>query len=178
MPDIRIDNNEKGNGNEITRIENIHDKIIEICKDINKQFIELGAYFDLLIEKRLYKEKGYDSFNEYIGQPEIPMELRTAQAIVAVYRNYFKGECNQPRIDELVDIGYTKLERIIQYKNKENFSDWVEKARTLSLSDLNTEIREAKGDPGKVYNPKSKMVTITCPYCNKSFEHILGGANE
>ena len=175
MPDIGIDNNEKGDGNEITRIENIHDKIIEICKDINKQFIELGAYFDLLIEKRLYKEKGYDSFNEYIGQPEIPMELRTAQAIIAVYRNYFKGECNQPHIKELIDIGYTKLERIIQYKKDSNFDEWIEKARTHSLSDLNADIREAKGEPEKVYNPKSKMITITCPYCNKTYNYNIGG---
>ena len=135
----------------------------------------MGAYLDIIIEKKLYKQKGYDTFNEYMGQPEIPMELRTAQAIVAVYKNYFKGECNQPHIDDLTEIGYTKLERIIQFKEKDNFDEWIEKARTHSLSDLNAEIREAKGEPEKTYTAGGKVVNLTCPHCGKSFGYKIGG---
>jgi len=132
----------------------------------------------LVNENKLYKEKGCETFEEYIAQPELAMERRTVYAIMGVYKDFKElDECNQSHID-IEDIGYAKLDRIRQFRKEENFSEWIEKARTLSLSDLNTEIREAKGEPEKVYNHKSKMITITCPYCNKSFNHILGGSGE
>ena len=107
--------------------------------------------------------------------PEIAMERRTVQAIMGVYKDFMEvDKCNQSHI-EIEDIGYAKLDRIRQFKKEENFGEWIEKARVLSLSDLNAEIREAKGEPEKVYSPKSKMITITCPYCSRTYNYKIGG---
>jgi hypothetical protein len=151
----------------------IHQRIIFLKKGIEKQFLKLGAYLSLVNDNKLYQEKGYDTFESYIAMPELSMERRTVYAIMGVYKDFKElDDCNQSHI-EIEDIGYAKLDRIRQFRKEENFTEWVEKARTLSLSDPNTEIREAKGEPEKVYNPKSRMVTLTCPHCGKSFGYTI-----
>ena len=123
----------------------IHQRIIFLKKGIEKQFLKLGAYLSLVNDNKLYQEKGYDTFESYIAMPELSMERRTVYAIMGVYKDFKElDDCNQSHI-EIEDIGYAKLDRIRQFRKEENFTEWVEKARTLSLSDLNTEIREAKG---------------------------------
>ena len=152
----------------------IHQKIIILKKGIEKSFIKLGAYLKEIRDRKLYIEVSFDTFEAYIAQPELAMERRTVFSIIGVYEDFVENEkCGQLHLDEITEIGYTKLERIRQFKNEADFGEWISKAKQLSLSDLNAEIREAKGEPEKVYNPKSKMITITCPYCNKSFEYTI-----
>lgn len=137
-------------------------------------FLKLGAYLCLVRDKELYKQKGCESFAEYIAMPEIALEQRTVQAIMGVYKDFTElDERNQSHIP-IEDIGYAKLDRIRQFKNEENFGEWIEKARGLSLSDLNAEIREAKGEPEKAYSSGARMITITCPYCGKKYDYKIG----
>lgn len=146
----------------------IHQKIIELKNDIEKGFIKLGAYLKEIRDKELYKELSCETFESYLAQPELAMDRRTAYSIIGVYTDFY--ESGQPHIE---GIGYTKLDRIRQFKNKENFPEWIEKARVLSLSDLNAEIRENKGESETTYTPKKKSYTVTCPYCKRKFQHLI-----
>ena len=153
--------------------ENIHEKILYLKRDIERQFVKLGAFLKLVRDRELYREKGIESFEIYIAQPELSFKRSTVYSMIGIYEDFFEEESNRLDIKNLEEIDFTKLDRIRQFRKENNFSEWIEKARTLSLSDLNAEIREAKGEPEKVYNPKSRMVTLTCPHCGQSFGYTI-----
>ncbi len=153
--------------------ESIHKKILTLKNEIEMDFIKLGGYLKLVNDKKLYIGRGCESFNEYLAMPELSFQRSTAYAIMGVFTDFIESGLSE--VSDIENIGYYKLDRIRQFISgpKEKLEEWVEKARTLSLSDLNTEIREAKGEPEKVYNPKSRMVTLTCPHCGKSFGYTI-----
>jgi hypothetical protein len=148
---------------------NIHKQIIDLKKDIETQFIKLGAFLKLVRDRKLYKEKDCDTFESYIAQPELSLDRSTVFAIIGVFEDFFE-KSNQ---SDLVEVGYAKLNRIRQFKGKPNFEEWIEKSKVLSLSDLNAEIKEAKGEPEIIHIPKEKSYTVTCPFCNRIFQHVI-----
>ena len=165
----------------VTTAESIHQKIILLKKDIGKRFYKLGAYLKQVRDFELYKEMGCESFEEYIGQPELSMKRSTVYSLIGVYEEFFSEKSNHLDIENIEEIDYTKLDKIRRFKYlpKEEFSEWVEKARTLSLSDLNEEIRTVGGRTLEDKDPRLKDVPnredvgeykdITCPACGKVF---------
>jgi hypothetical protein len=152
----------------------IHDKIIELKKSIETSFIKMGAYLKVIRDNKLFKEKGCETFEEYLAIPELSLNRSTVYAIINVYEIFIEGKSEksgQPDIDEIAEIGYTKLSRISQFKDSEDFEEWIYKAKTLSLSDLGAEIRETK-NPQKTEIKKSVIMEVTCPKCGFKFEVI------
>lgn len=148
--------------NEIKKYNDIHAKIIELKKDIENSFLKIGAMLKLVRDEKLYLECGCVTFEEYIAQPELSLSRGTVYAIINVLETFFVS--GQPDKD-LIEIGYTKLNRISQFKNDEDFDEWVYKAKTLSLSDLGEEIREVKGTEARPKQPTE----VTCPKCGYKF---------
>jgi len=146
----------------------IHQKIIELKNDIGRGFIKLGAYLKEVRDKNLYIEKGCESFEEYIGMPELSFSRSMVFALIGVFEDFFQKSTQT----DLMEIGYVKLDRIRQFKGESNFEEWIEKAKTLSLSDLNAEIRETRGEAEISYVPKDDIAeNITCPFCGKIFQY-------
>lgn len=148
----------------------LNQKIIELKKEIEGNFIKLGAYLKEIRDKNLYKILSYETFEEYLGQPELSMNRSTVYSIIGVYEDFM---CNQSdiKIEEIKEIGYSKLSRIRQFKSDPNFEEWIAKAKTLSLSDLGAEIRETKGITPKI--TAETTIEITCPHCGKSFNYRI-----
>lgn len=156
---------------EYANTKNIHEKIVELKKEIESNFIKLGGYLKLVKDEKLYKEKGCITFEEYIAMPELSFNRSTVYAIIGVYEDFFMS--NQSDIDEFLEIGYSKLNRIRQFKDKEDFEEWVYKAKTLSLSDLGLEIKEVKETEMKEEKIKNaNIIEIMCPHCGHKFELI------
>ena len=131
--------------NELTETKtNIHDKVIELKKDIERSFIKMGGMLKLVRDNKLYLEKGCVTFEEYIAIPELALNRSTVYAIINVFEVFFE-KSNQSDIEGLTEIGYSKLNRISQFKDQPDFDEWIYKAKTLSLSDLGAEIKETKG---------------------------------
>jgi len=161
--------------NELTETKtNIHEKVIELKKDIERSFIKMGGYLKLIRDKRLYLEKGCVTFEEYIAIPELALNRSTVYAIINVFEVFFE-KSNQSDIEELTEIGYSKLNRISQFKDQPDFDEWIYKAKTLSLSDLGAEIKETKGISENLSSTKSEdkmTMEITCPFCGKKFDYL------
>ena len=159
--------------NELTET-NVHDKVIELKKDIERSFIKMGGYLKLIRDGKLYLEKGCLTFEEYIGQPELALNRSTVYAIINVFEVFFE-KSNQSDIEGLTEIGYSKLNRISQFKDQPDFDEWIYKAKTLSLSDLGAEIKETKGISENLSSTKSEdkmTMEITCPFCGKKFDYL------
>ena len=143
---------------------NIHQEVLNLKRNIETQFLQMGALLKKIRDERLYETLSYETFEEYIAQPELALNRSTVYKIIGVYEDF--GMCNRLDID-VAEIGYAKLDRIRQFKDQEDFEEWVYKAKTLSLSDLSLEIREKKGQ-GVI---TSEVLHIVCPYCGKEFEY-------
>ncbi len=150
---------------------NTHQKVLDIKRNIEGRFIELGGILKEIRDKKLYINLSYDTFEGYLAQPELALNRSTVYAIINVYETFIEGKSGQPDITEIAEIGYTKLSRISQFKSDPDFNEWIYKAKTLSLSDLGAEIREAK-NPEKTEPKKSVIMEVTCPKCGFKFEVI------
>ena len=154
----------------VTKKSNIHQTVIGLKKEIESNFIKLGGYLKLIRDEKLFKERGCVTFEEYIAMPELALNRSTVYTIINVFEVFFE-KSNQSDIEELTEIGYSKLNRISQFKEQPDFEEWIYKAKTLSLSDLGAEIKEVKGIEEK---PKEvKIETITCPHCGRKFERQI-----
>jgi len=154
----------------------IHQKVIQLKKDILNNFYKLGAYLKEIRDEKIYVDLGYDTFESYIATPELSFKRSMVYSLIGVYETYFE-KSNQSDINKFKEIDMTKLDRIRQFKDKpkEEFQEWIEKARELSLSDLNAEIKIERGekeDVNEVYIPR-KIYPVICPKCGHSFDHII-----
>ncbi len=130
-------------------------RIHDVKQKINSCFIELGKDLKLMRDKRLYESLGYETFESYIAQGSLSFGRRLVYAFIGIVEDYVDNDmCKQLHIAE---IDWSKLDRIRQFKETKEFSEWIEKARTLSLSDLNLEVKEAKGNSNKIV-PLSKVI--------------------
>lgn len=145
----------------------IHNKVIEAKQDIERSFIKLGGLLKEIRDKRIYENLGHDTFEGYIAQPELAFDRSTVYAIIGVYEDFVMS--NQSDIDKLVKIGYAKLNRVRQFKDQDNFEEWIKKAEVLSLSDLSAEIKEVKGIATVSEVSEPETVEIVCPFCGKKF---------
>lgn len=148
---------------------NIHQTVIDLKKEIESNFIKLGGYLKLIRDEKLFKERGCLTFEEYIGQPELAFDRSTVYAIIGVYEDFFESNQSDEKAEELMEIGYSKLNRIRQFKDQDNFEEWVYKAKTLSLSDLGAEIKEVKNEKTES-KPARKTKEVVCPKCGYKFE--------
>ena len=160
------------NKNEIAY--NVHQKVMELKKEIEGNFIKLGAILKGIRDKKLYIDLSCSTFEEYIAIPELALNRSTVYAIINVFEVFFE-KSNQSDIEGLTEIGYSKLNRITQFSNSDNFEEWIYKAKTLSLSDLGLEIKEAKGISENLSSTNSEdkiTMEITCPFCGKKFDYL------
>lgn len=153
----------------VTKKSNIHQTVIDLKKEIESNFIKLGGYLKLIRDEKLFKERGCLTFEEYLGQPELAFDRSTVYAIIGVYEDFF--ESNQSDTNDLMEIGYSKLNRIRQFKDSDDFDEWIYKAKTLSLSDLGAEIKEVKNQKTET-KPQRKTQEVVCPKCGYKFEII------
>jgi len=149
----------------------IHKRVVELKNEIGKKLYELGAYLKQIRDNQLYRDMGLETFEEYIAQPELTFERSKMYALIGVYEVFIESGLSEHLDIEGID--YYKLDRIRQFKDNENFEEWISKARELSLSDLNAEIRIAKGGTEEDSYPEtleqSEYREVTCPGCGLVF---------
>ena len=127
-----------------------------VVEDSKQNFFIIGALLVEIHDNDYYQLMGYETFRSYLGDPEISLKYSTAYHAMKVVKKF--------ELDETVGINYSKLIMIAPHINKENKADLLEKAQSLSQSDLRREIRVMKGEE----DPDARM--IICPKCGEQFE--------
>lgn len=143
----------------------IHKRIIALKEQGVMVYLELGAYLSIIKQNKFYETLGYDTFWEYIGTPELGFRRDTAYRMMKIYEKF----CVELALDpgQVKEINWTKLRDIIPVVNKENSEEWLEKARTLSRSDLITEVREVKESEGDHECEWEDEIYERCKVCGK-----------
>lgn len=134
----------------------LHERLLGVVEDTKRNFFLVGALLAEIHDNEYWELMGYESFRSYIADPEIAIKYSTAYHAMNVVRKF--------ELEETIGINYSKLIMIAPHLQDDNKVELLEKARSLSQSDLRIEIRTLKGEE----NPEARMVT--CPHCNKEFE--------
>ena len=135
-----------------------HTHIINLKSHITKSFLELAFFLKISHDEKYYNTLGYDSFQEYLGTPEIGLTRSWAFKLMKVYEIWI--EKYSIPAEQIQDIDVEKLYIATTLIKGEDFEERLEQARTLSRSDL----REFTSGGYKRYH------MIECPYCHEKFE--------
>jgi hypothetical protein len=145
---------------ELIVLEKNHIKLVQNLKDSlligQSGFLRAGAILSEIKEKETYKaeDSAHEwSFNDFINRPDLPFpgrtpqsRRRTADALIRVY-NIFKKKFSY-KTNILAPIGWTKLDLIsravelLPVNAHKQADEWLDKAKTLSMTDLAMELKE------------------------------------
>ena len=123
-----------------------HDLRVELIQELHgveKHFLSIAAILTEVHDKSLWKF-GWDGFDEWLADPDIPIKRRTAYRLMRAFR-MFVQKLQVPE-DRLLEIGTTKLDIIADVVEGDP-EGWLTKGKALSKSDLKTEVRIAQGRP-------------------------------
>ena len=122
-------------------------------------------------EKERYKViMGYDeaSWKAFVAQPELHISYEKAQRLVILFDVYIEGFGLKEK--EIIGVDSNSLCYVAR-KNiltKDNVRDWVNKAKELSRSDFQREVKFGHVDEMKCdHKGEVKRTTITCPKCGR-----------
>jgi len=133
-----------------------HQLIIKIKQSITKDFWNLAIMLKINRDRRYYKTLGYETFEEYLGTPEISLSRGYVYKLIKNYELWVQKY--HVSLAKLNEIDSEKLYLAGMIATKDNYNEWLEKAKTLSRSDIKSLIK------GEEYEYK-----VTCPFCGREF---------
>lgn len=133
---------------------------VDLVRQIETRFLELGARLFLIQEKEIWKD-GYESFGEFVDAAGLRRPF--ASQLTTIHKVYVVQ--GRVRSTELAKVGYQKLYDAIPLIEKEGVQKAVTMARTLSLGELREEVREEKH--GECLH---KEIIKICATCHKRVE--------
>ncbi len=138
-----------------------HNRIVELGRLGGMSYLALGEALIGFRASKAYKVLGYETWETYLGEPEVAMSPRTAARMMRIW-GVFCRDLGYPS-EDLAKIGVAKLDmlcRIVEVAlNKAVVEEWMAKALVLSRSDLQDEIDEAMGKTVKE-RPRSYRVWL------------------
>ena len=132
-------------------------------------YLVLGLLFKENRDEGLFKLLGYDSFEDFIGSPDVGFSRSKAYGLIRI-RELYKEKLG---IDDktLLEIGNAKLALIAPVVEKDR-EGWLDKAKHLSKSDLRLEI-DGQG-PGVNLSPFSPPPPVPAPLPNSCINGCKG----
>ncbi len=112
---------------------------VDLVKQIETRFTELGARLYRIREERLYADS-HDSFQGFLD--EIGVKKAIASVLCSVHRAYVVD--GGVKRETLAGIGYTNLYKAIPLIGSGGVERAVATARTLSRDDIEDEVREER----------------------------------
>ena len=146
--------------NEITAVtanQNFQDTVT-LKRSLNGGFLELARLLKENKDDKLYKVLGYETFEAYLATPELALSRSHVYTLIQIYEKLVVELKVQPA--ELVDTEWSKLQIVLPQINENNKEDLLDKARSLSRSDLKAITSGEEHGSGFNYN--------VCPMCNGS----------
>ena len=145
------------------KAEENKEQIIQAKLNVAANYLILAHLLKENRDGSLYKLLGCDSWDEFLGMPEISFSRSKAYSLIQIWELYK----DKMGIDDhtLLDIGNAKLLMVAPYVEKDK--EWLNKAKALSKSDLRLEIngvsgRESISPPSKSPAPPSSKSCVAC----------------
>lgn len=128
----------------LDRPEDIFQRAEEYRRAIDTAYIGLGRELYLIFHRRLYIDRGYETFDDWCER-EFGMSSSRGERVRRIWTKFIREL--HLRVDQLSGIGYTRALNLLPVVTRENADEWLEKARTMEWRDLKNEIDAAKTPP-------------------------------
>jgi hypothetical protein len=116
-------------------------------------FLELGRLFSECHDESLWKLLNYDSFEEFLADPDLAFKRSYAYQLMSLYKMYvLKLNVGRSRLEA---IGPHRLIKLLPFMS-DGQTQLLADAEHLSLSDLNEEIAELRGEAGHPLSSKHR----------------------
>lgn len=112
---------------------------VDLVKQIETRFLELGARLYKIREEKLYLDM-YTTYNEFLDAAHLNPGY--ASMLAKIHKTYVLEGAKQP--EELAGIGYSNLYEAIPLIEKDGFETALVKASTLTRAEIKEEVREEK----------------------------------
>ena len=136
---------------EVKKAFESHQRIIDLKYNINRSLAQLAIFLKESRDKGLYRSYA-DSWTEYLGTPEISLSRSYVHKLIVNYELWVQTYHVSPA--KLDEIDSEKLYLTGMVATEENYEEWLEKAKSLSRSDIKCLMSNTQ------YN-----YTLTCPKC-------------
>jgi len=114
-----------------------YEQTVQCRANLQANFLVLARLLKDNRDEGMFKLLGHDSFDSYLGSPELGFKRSTAYGLIHLVELYV-DKLNVPA-DKLIAIGTSKLTKIASVVES-NVSDWLDKAEHYSKSDLDEQI--------------------------------------
>ena len=114
-----------------------YEQTVQCRANLQANFLVLARLLKDNRDEGMFKFLGHDSFDSYLGSPELGFKRSTAYGLIHLVELYV-DKLNVPA-DKLIAIGTSKLTKIASVVES-NVSDWLDKAEHYSKSDLDEQI--------------------------------------
>jgi len=118
-----------------------HRRIVGLRNLSEKTFLALGQALYEFHYNNDYESLGYETFESYLADPEVDIGRSLAFMLINIHKTFILKLGVHP--DGLLPVGVTKLDRLAEKVDDTNVEAWLNKAATLSRSDLVKEINTA-----------------------------------
>lgn len=114
------------------------EQIMKCVSNLQLNFIAICQLLYQAQKLRRYESWGYGSFKDY-AQKELGFKYGKAKALVNLWQHI--GSKDRDMFDTLMSVGWDKANEISRVVNRENVTEWVDKAKVLSADDLKREVK-------------------------------------
>ena len=133
--------------------------------NIAANYLVIGGILSKIRRDGLFKMLGCDSFNEFLGMPEVKLKHSKANYLAHIYELYkVKLGVDDSR---LLKIGIANLNLIAPVVESDK-EEWLSKAESLSSSDLRIELGVGPGENVSPPCPPALPCPNGCAICGES----------
>ena len=163
-----------------------YDNLIKFKQIASVSYLYIGKELKRIKDEKLYKYLGkdseeYEDFNCFLRTPEINMDLRKAYYLMQIWGTFV--ERYKFKEEDLAGIPWTSLRAILPISKPENAQDLVEKARLLTRSHLEQEVKQLRAginNLGDLSECKHLEVIeahyYRCKVCGERFQELPKGS--
>lgn len=128
----------------------IKERVVALKTDIGINLLELGHLFKRMRDEHLYAALGHDTFNDFLGDPEVSMSRTAVYGFIEIWEVFIERLKREQT--EIAGIDYSKLLKICPVVDRDP-DEWISKASELSRSDLIKEVKAELGEPDVALKP-------------------------
>ena len=146
-----------------------HGRIVKLRTHIERGFLELGKeLFEFRQDDANWKALGHPSFLSYLADPDVDIGRSLAYRLMLIYHHYALYLCLDfhpgGTFDiKFIEVGHTKLDMLRPYMDHNIVEEWLDRAVTLSRSDLAKAIKEELKPPLPPFPPGKYRILYADP---------------
>ncbi len=137
-------------------MEQAQESATTLATTIETSYLELGGILFVINKNSWFGQ--YDSFKEYVIET-FGFAERKAKYLISIYEHLVEAQIPWEKVQ---GIGWTKLKDLAPHLTLENVDEWAEKAKNLSVTELQAMLKAEAGD--------ATNETMSSEFVNRNFK--------